>query len=286
MGKMKQENKNGSTFEFCDTLVREFEASIFEPQQAAGKKLLTGVDLGTAYIVITVLDEEFHPICGAYRYAGVVKDGLVVDYLGAVRIVSELKKEIEEKLGIELLYAAAAIPPGTTLNDNGAVRHVLESAGFEVTNILDEPTAANAVLRIRNGAVVDVGGGTTGISIIKNGKVIYTADEPTGGTHFSLVLSGNYKISFEEAEKMKKDAGMHLLIAPVLRPVVQKVASIIGRHIEGHDVKGIYLVGGSCCLSGMEAIIEQELLIPTYKPANPFFVTPLGIAMNCKVGDR
>jgi ethanolamine utilization protein EutJ len=283
MDKNKQKSSPESDFGFCDSLVSAFETSITKPQMAGDKKLLTGVDLGTAYIVITVLDENYQPVCGAYRYASVIKDGLVVDYMGAVKIVKELKKEIEDKLGVSLLYAAAAIPPGTSENDNGAVKHVLESAGFEVTAILDEPTAANAVLKIQNGAVVDVGGGTTGISIIKNGEVVYTADEATGGTHFSLVIAGNYNISFEEAEIIKKNVSRHSEISPILRPVVQKVASIIQRHIAGHDVLKIYLVGGSCCLTGMENIIEDELAIPTYKPINPFFVTPLGIAMNCKV---
>lgn len=277
-----QENKKVD-FEYCNTLVRQFEESMENPRKPCSNNLLTGVDLGTAYIVISVLDEEFQPICGAYRYANVVKDGLVVDYMGAVKIVKELKVEIEEKLGRQLLYAAAAIPPGTSLNDNGAVRNVLESAGFEVTGILDESTAANSVLRIQNGAVVDVGGGTTGISIFKNGEVIYTADEATGGTHFSLVLAGNYKIPYDEAELIKKDKSRQEEVASILRPVVQKVASIIQKHTKEYKVAKIYLVGGTCCLSGMEEVIESELSIPTFKPVNPFFVTPLGIAMNCKV---
>jgi ethanolamine utilization protein EutJ len=33
----------------------------------------------------------------------------------------------------------------------------------------------------------------------------------------------------------------------------------------------------------MESIIEKEVGIPTFKPSNPFYVTPLGIAMNCQV---
>jgi len=282
MGRKKLEKDNRSDFEFCDNLVRGFEASMEKPQKPCSNKLLTGVDLGTAYIVISVLDEEFNPVCGAYRYANVVKDGMVVDYMGAVKIVRELKNEIEDKLGIELIYAAAAIPPGTSQNDNGAVKNVVESAGFEVTGVFDESTAANSVLKIQNGAVVDVGGGTTGISIFKDGQVVYTGDEPTGGTHFSLVLAGNYKISFDEAETMKKDQSRQAEISPILKPVVQKVASIIGAHIKKYKVSDIYLVGGTCCLAGMEDIIESELSIPTFKPVNPFFVTPLGIAMNCK----
>ena len=33
-------------------------------------------------------------------------------------------------------------------------------------------------------------------SIFENGKVIYTADEATGGTQLSLVVAGAYKIPF------------------------------------------------------------------------------------------
>lgn len=39
--------------------------------------------------------------------------------------------------------------------------NVVELAGFIVTQVLDEPVAAASALNIKNGAVVDVGGGTT-----------------------------------------------------------------------------------------------------------------------------
>lgn len=271
-----------TNFEKCDLIIKDFEESINNPKKPVDDILYTGVDLGTAFIVISVLDKDMKPICGASRYATVVKDGLVVDYIGAIRIVRELKKEVEDKLGRELIYAATAIPPGTSVNDTKTIQYVVEGAGFEVTNVLDEPTAANAVLNIQNGAVVDIGGGTTGIAIFKDGEVVYTADEATGGTQFSLVLAGAYKIPFEEAEILKRDFSKHKEIFPALKAVVQKVASIIKKHIEGFDIKDIYLVGGTACLTGMEALIEKEVGIPTYKPLNPLYVTPLGIAMNCK----
>lgn len=274
-------SEEGLMFEACDRLVREFEAVIERPVKEPSAVYYTGVDLGTACVVLAVLDEHFRPVAGAFRYADVVRDGMVVDYIGAIRIVRELKEELEEKLGTELIYAAAAIPPGTDGLDSGAIKNVVQGAGFEITALPDEPTAANAVLNIKNGAVVDIGGGTTGISILKDGKVVYVADEPTGGTHFSLVISGAYKMEFSEAERYKRDEANHVELLPVLKPVIEKVASIISRHVAGRDVDGIYLVGGTCCLNGIEDIIQKKTGIPTYKPQNPMFVTPLGIARTC-----
>lgn len=270
-----------SNFEYCDSLVKRFEEAIEEPIISKSSVYYTGVDLGTACIVLAVLDENHNPVTGAYRYADVVRDGMVVDYIGAIRIVKELKKEIEEKLDTELIYAAAAIPPGTDVLDSGAIKNVVQAAGFELTNLLDEPTAANEVLKIQNGAIVDIGGGTTGISIIKDGKVVYVADEPTGGIHFTLVMSGSYKMSLEEAELYKRDKNNHGEIVKVLKPVVEKVASIINKHIVGYEINEIILVGGTCCLKGIEEIIEKCTGICTRKPQNPMFVTPLGIALSC-----
>jgi len=268
-------------FEYCDQFVRDFEEVVEHPIVGKSSVYYTGVDLGTACVVLAVLDENYKPVAGAYRYADVVRDGMVVDYMGAIKIVRELKQEIEEKLGAELIYAAAAIPPGTDALDSGAVKNVVQAAGFEITNVLDESTAANNVLKIQDGAVVDVGGGTTGISILKDGEVVYVADEPTGGTHFSLVVSGAYKVPFAEGEIYKRDPKNHKELLPVLKPVVEKIASIINQHIKGYDVKEICLVGGTCCLTGIEKIIEKQTGIFTHKPQNPMFVTPLGIALSC-----
>ena len=274
-------SKEDLTFKACDRMVRDFEDVIKKPVREPSSVYYTGVDLGTACVVLAVLDEHLRPVAGTFRYADVVRDGMVVDYIGAIRIVREMKEELEEKLGSQLIYAAAAIPPGTDALDSGAIKNVVQGAGFEITALPDEPTAANAVLNIRNGAVVDIGGGTTGISVFKDGKVVYVADEPTGGTHFSLVIAGAYKMSFADAEIYKRDKKNHKELLPVLKPVIEKVSSIISRHIEGREVDGIYLVGGTCCLTGIEGIIEKKTGIPTYKPGNPMFVTPLGIARNC-----
>lgn len=264
-----------------DKEVEKFEKVVKNPILNRAKEYYTGVDLGTACIVLTVLNEKKEIIAGAYRYANVLKDGMVVDYLGAIRIVKELKEEIENKLNETLVYAGAAIPPETDSIDGGAVKNVVEAAGFELINLLDEPTAANELLEIKNGAIVDIGGGTTGISILKNGKVIYIADEPTGGTHFSLVISGAYKMSFDEAELYKRNNKNHDEILPVVLPVIEKISSIVKKHICNYDVDEIFIVGGTCCLKGIEDIMEKNIGKKVIKPKNPMFITPIGIGKSC-----
>ncbi|HOE56384.1 MAG TPA: ethanolamine utilization protein EutJ [Bacillota bacterium] len=244
--------------------------------------LIAGIDLGTAYVVLVVLDRKMNPVACEMEFAQVIKDGLVVDFAGARAIVKRLKEKIEEKLGAELTKAAIAVPPGTGERDRNTHRYVVEGAGLEVTSVLDEPTAANSVLNIENGVVVDIGGGTTGLSIFENGRVVYTADEPTGGIHLTLVIAGNYKIRFEEAEELKKRKDRYRDVFPLIVPVVQKMALIIKRHTQDYKVDGIYLVGGTCCMNGIEHIIEKETGIPTRRPYNPLLVTPIGIAMNCR----
>ncbi|MDI3501172.1 MAG: ethanolamine utilization protein EutJ [Thermoanaerobacter sp.] len=263
-----------------DKIILDAEKCIKSPQNYVGE-LYTGVDLGTAYVVLMVVDSTGQPVAGSYRFAQVVKDGVVVDFTGAMRIVKELKEEIEKKLNVELIKGAAAFPPGTGKSVEKSHFYVTEGAGFEVINMVDEPSAANYVLNISDGAIVDIGGGTTGIAVVKDGEVIYTADEPTGGTHFSLVIAGAKKMSFEEAEEFKKDPVNKKEVIALVKPCIQKVADIIKRHIRGYRVDAVYLVGGSCCLEGVEDIISREIDLPVYKPINPFYVTPLGIALSC-----
>ena len=260
--------------------VEESEKTTFKP---VGSRLKVGVDLGTAYIVLVVLDEENNPVACEKQAAQVLRDGVVVDYTGALRIVRSLKEKLEARLGTELVNCAIAMPAGT----ESSVRthqYVAEGAGFEVTNVLDEPSAANSIYQIDDGVVVDIGGGTTGLAILKGGKVVQIEDEPTGGTHVTLVLAGNYHIPFAEAEQIKQDYSRHREILPVVKATLEKMASIVKRYVSREDVDTLYLCGGTCCLTGIEGIFEKETGIRTIKPNDPFLVTPAGIAMNCVAG--
>jgi ethanolamine utilization protein EutJ len=247
------------------------------PMPVAGP-LYTGVDLGTAYIVTAVVDRSGVPVAGALtRSRSTVRDGLVLDYLGAIAI---LKQQVAglRNAGFALTTAAAAYPPGTSGRNAGAFGHVLEAVDLEVAMLTDEPTAAAAVLGIGDGAVVDIGGGTTGISIFVDGQVVYTADEPTGGTHVDLVLGGHFRVAPHVAEKMKRDPDRQSEVFQVIRPVFQKMASIVRTHLSAHPVKTIYLVGGTSCFPGIDRVMAEETGLEVILPSHPLLVTPLGIA--------
>ncbi len=250
---------------------------------APGTPIRCGVDLGTASVIMVALNPEDRPVACAMQVCQVARDGLVVDYMGAIEIVKRLIATLSKRLGTPLEAAATAVPPGTSLANAGTHRHVIEAAGLEVTAIVDEPTAANAVLGVRNGVVVDIGGGTTGLSVFEDGQVVYVADEATGGTHMSLVLMGRNGISFEQAERLKLDPARATEVQAAVRPVAEKMATIVAGHISGRSVEKVWLVGGSANLQGIEDVFADILGVPVVKPPEPMMVTPLGIALNTKL---
>jgi ethanolamine utilization protein EutJ len=208
----------------------------------------------------------------------VAHDGLVVDYTGAVDLLRGMKARVERRIERELAHAASGYPPGVPRAEVQATANVVEAAGMVCSGLIDEPSAANHVLGLQSGAIVDVGGGTTGIAVIKDGKVVAAADEPTGGTHFSLVIAGALGISYEEAEALKIDPANQPDLLPLVRPVMEKVAAITRKHISGHGVSQVTLVGGASAFTGMAETIQEYIGIPVRAVSRPLLVTPLGLA--------
>jgi len=276
-------NPDSLTVLDADRFLCEAERTMDNPvKPERGESLKVGLDLGTASIVLVVLGGGNRPLAVVREFTQVVKDGLVVDFSRARLITSSLKKRMEEILGVELTETAIAVPPGTGKRDVATHSYVASAAGLEVTTVMDEPTAANLVLGLRNGAIVDIGGGTTGVSILKDGEVIHTFDEPTGGTHVSLVLAGHNHISFEEAEILKLDPARSKENLPVIAPVLQKMGKIIGDGIAGFECEHIVLVGGTSATMGIAKIIGLETGKKVSVSPVPILVTPVGIALSYK----
>ncbi|CAH0990437.1 Cell division protein FtsA [Sinobacterium norvegicum] len=234
-----------------------------------------GVDLGTADIVTMVVDPSGWPIACFLDWASVVKDGVVVDYYNACKLVRQQLDKVEKKLNISVEVVNTSFPPGT---DARISTNVIESAGVMIGEVRDEPSSVAELLNVSAGAVVDIGGGTTGTAIIKNHTITHSFDEPTGGTHMSLTIAGNRHVSFDEAERLKKSS-KNAQLMPIVKPVIEKFADIITQHVSDHDIDEIYLTGGTCCFPEIDRVFaevmdDKNIILPDF----PLYLTPLAIA--------
>jgi ethanolamine utilization protein EutJ len=246
------------------------------PQTSSGASgaLRLGIDLGTSDVISMVLDKNNRPVAVCLEWADVVRDGIVLNFHGAVTIVRRQLAELKAKLGVVFEKANTSYPPGT---DARISVNVLEAAGLEVATVIDEPSAVGRLLALDRAAVVDIGGGTTGVAVLRDGKVVYSGDEPTGGHHVTLTIAGANGLSLEEAEAHKIVRGRE--VWTIVCPVFEKMTDIVRKHINGHEIDALYLSGGSCALPGVRELFQQEF--PQYMvalPDNPIFLTPLAIA--------
>ena len=246
-----------------------------EPLEVVPGQWQVGVDLGTADIQTIAVDADGRPIAALLDWADVVRDGVVIDYAGACAIVRRQLQTMSQCLGVEITEVVTSFPPGT---DSRISTNVVEAAGVEIKGVIDEPSSVAALLHIQDGAVVDVGGGTTGTAIVKNGKIVASMDDATGGRHISLALAGHLGVSLEEAEQHKR-ASRDLGVTDIVRPVIQKMADVVRGHISGYQVPTIYLSGGSCCLPGFRDVFAAEFQDrDVVLPEHPLYLTPLAIA--------
>lgn len=237
-----------------------------------------GVDLGTATIVLTALDAAGLPVYWNFLRATVVRDGVVVDFQGAVEAVRKLKLQAEATLGQSIDEAATAYPPAVPASDCRACHFVLQQAGIECRSLVDEVSAANALLKVRDGAVVDVGGGSTGVGVFKNGERISLSDRAGGGHQLDLILAGALGLSIEQAETRKREHGTE--VASMLRPGIERIAESIRRQCGGQSPGTVHLAGGALRLPHADAVISHYLGWPVQAYDHAELITPFGIAVS------
>lgn len=245
--------------------------------------LRVGLDLGTATIVITVVDALDRPVYLDFVREAAVRDGVVVDFGAAANAATSLRGRAEAALGTSLDAAATAYPPGVSESEARACRFVLERAGFDCVGLLDEVAAAQALLRVRDGAIADVGGGSTGVGVYSGGELVSLGDLPGGGHHLNLILAGALGLPLDEAERLKREGrlpgGGDNLLA-ILRPGVERVAHNIGTLMPTRPSGPIHLVGGALMVAGAGAVIAAYLDHEVAEHPHALLVTPFGIALS------
>lgn len=245
-------------------------------RSVSNNELRTGVDLGTASCVLAVLDAAGQPVYVTSHPSGALRDGVVVDFAAAARTVKNLKDETERVLGTTLTSSATAYPPCIAEADARACRFVCEAAGFDKVALTDEVTAAQHVLGVADGVIVDVGGGSTGVGIFRSGQRVALADRPGGGHHLDLVLAGALGLTTEEAERRKREDPRGAL--PHLVPALERVAESVRLMTEGAEDLPLHLAGGALMIPGAAEVVSRYLGRETVSYPHALLITPLGIA--------
>lgn len=260
------------------SFLRAAVARLRNPSAERRAPLSFGVDLGTATIVITAIDADRRPVFWNFAPCAAVRDGVVVNFAEAVAAVRALASEAAKALGEDVVAAASAFPPGVAEAEARACRYVLENAGVICRRLVDEVSAAQALLQIRNGAIVDVGGGSTGVGVVENGNIVSLSDAPGGGHHLDLIVAGALGVSVEEAERRKRQGELGL--SDILRPGIERIASSIGKQAGSRLVETVHLVGGALRVPGAPEIVSDYLGVRAVGYPHSELVTPFGIAMS------
>lgn len=126
-------------------------------------------------------------------------------------------------------------------------------------------------------AVVDIGATMTTLSVLHNGRTIYTREQLFGGRQLTEEIQRRYGLSVEEAGLAKKQGGLpDDYDSEVLQPFKEAVVQQVSRSLQFffaagqfHDVDYILLAGGTASLPGLDRLIQQKIGTQTLV-ANPF----------------
>ena len=243
----------------------------------------------------------------------------VVNYFLNDFQISNLENHKARKIAVELI--ATFLPDEVVDGLNKAV----ELAGLHVVNMTLEPIAAIQVaiperFRLLNIALVDVGAGTSDISITKDGSIIAYGMIPIAGDSLTETLAMHCLTDFYVADKMKQDSTQSDLVTyedimgikqnittkeiddilyPVLDNMTTKVCEKIKELNGGKSVSAVFVVGGGGKVNGYTAMLSDKLGIQAERVAlrgkevmqkiefldasiekDSLLVTPIGICLN------
>lgn len=271
---------------------------------------MMGVEMAYEEIRKEVEDKEKHFFCVGYSPVRYYLNGYPMEMI---------EMHTANSIGVELI--ATFLPEEVVDGLYSAV----EEAGLHVASLTLEPIAAINVaipekFRLLNIALVDVGAGTSDISIVKDGSIIAFGMIPLAGDEITEAIAQNYLVDFETAEFVKRQCerrksvafrnifGENIRvtkddIAAISETAINEITkSVADRIIElngGKTVSAVFVVGGGGKHEGFTAKLAKYLKLPEKRVAirgaevltnvefeqegirkDSTLVTPIGICMN------
>ncbi|RAI68395.1 pilus assembly protein PilM [Pseudomonas fluorescens] len=136
-------------------------------------------------------------------------------------------------------------------------------------------------------AVVDIGATMTTLSVLRDGRIIYTREQLFGGRQLAEEIQRRYGLTLEQAGLAQKKGGLpDDYASEVLQPFREALVQQVSRSLQFFFASGqhsavdhILLAGGTASVPGLERLVEQQLGTPT-QVANPFSEMILGSKVN------
>jgi type IV pilus assembly protein PilM len=166
--------------------------------------------------------------------------------------------------------------------------------------------------------LINIGASTTGINVVKGGMSVFTRDFALAGNSITESLQEKYKVTFEEAEKLKIEGlpngseGENLDLKNSILELAQPICMEIERSIDyfrstfgGEDIKKVLLAGGSASIYNLAKHLSEMLNVKTeiidpflkinynkknidaknLENINPVAATAIGLGLR-KIGDK
>lgn len=156
---------------------------------------------------------------------------------------------------VEVTKLARLKPLAVELESEAVARSLIPQSGSS------EPTL-----------ILDGSAARTNLIIYDQGTLQFTSSLPIGGNSLSAQLAQSLTISFEEAEKFKRQLGLlpgrdalrvSGALAPLLRSLVEAIRNTINFYREhsdgGRQIKKILLSGGACKIKGLADYLSRQV---------------------------
>jgi len=135
-------------------------------------------------------------------------------------------------------------------------------------------------------AIADVGATMLTLSVLVDGKTVYTREQLFGGKQVTDEIQRRYGLSLEEAGQAKKQGGLPddyqvEILEPFKEALIQQISRSLQFFFSSSQynyVDQLVLAGGVSAMEGLRDEVEEKLGLPTVV-ANPF----AGMAVSKKV---
>lgn len=157
-------------------------------------------------------DEDITRVIDAAQVISIPPEREIIDVIPKQFIVDGLDEINDPRgmIGVRLEMQGTIITGSRSMLHN--VLRCVEKAGLQVADIVLQPLAAGTIALSKDEkslgvALIDIGGGSTTVSVFENGVLQGTKQIPVGGDHITNDISVGLRTSTEEAERVKIEHG-------------------------------------------------------------------------------